>query len=322
MAKKIWEITDTGEKKADPEMQFKIVQRPRSSWKSPALAFSLSLFVWGTGQVYNGQWKRGLLLSLLMAFYGWGVVIVVLHWHQVSTLVAAYGVPPLFLMTTCSALYLFGIVLWMFQAVQAYKAALATRRGVFRGVPVPVLPMFASLVVPGWGQMLNGQRKKGTGFLMLSLAGFAAAPVLIGTPFLWPMLHTAFDRLIVEGAFSTALIAGLVYFVVWLVAGFDALKVSLDDVKKEPLKKRWEYAINRIRMYGLLRGAMPQIKLTIALSVFLLILLGLQHRYLPERFYATLLQRWERTLASHEMVILPEWIHRSRQLFFPEDSSS
>ncbi len=281
MAKKIWEITDTGEKKAHPEMQFKIVQRPRSSWKNPALAFSLSLLVWGTGQFYNGQWKRGLLFSLLMALYGWGVVFVVLHWHQVSTLLAAYGVPPLFLMTTCSALYLCGIVLWMFQAVQAYTAALATRPGVFRGVPVPVLPMFASLVVPGWGQMLNGQRKKGTGFLTLSLAGFAAAPVLIGTPLFWPMLQTA---------------------------------------SEEPLKTRWEYAVNRIRMYGLLRGAMPQIRLTIALRVYLLISLGLQHLYTPDRFYATLLQRWERTLSSQEMVILPQWIHRSRQLFFPEDS--
>jgi TM2 domain-containing membrane protein YozV len=320
MAKKVWKIADTGDKEQRSEMQFKVVQRPRSSWKNPALAFTLSLLVWGSGQLYNGQWKRGALLSLLMALYGYGVAFVLLHWSQVSTLCAAYGVPPLFVVTTGTGLYLCGLALWMLQALQAYKTALRTRRETFRGVHIPVLPMFASLVIPGWGQMLNGQRKKGIGFLVVSLVGFAAAPVLIMTPAFWSMLQTASDRLIVERAFTISLIVSPFYFLAWLFAGFDALKVSLDEVKKEPLKKRWEYTINRIRMYGLLRGAVPQIRLTIVLSLVLLLFLGLQHVYAPDRFYDTMLQRWERSLSRKEMVILPDWIHRSRQLLFPEGS--
>ncbi len=320
MARKVWEIADSGEEEGRHEMQFKIVQGPRSSWKNPALAFTLSIFVWGSGQFYNGQWKRGLLLSLLMGLYGCAVAFVLLHWSQASTLFAAYGVPLFLVVTTCTVLYLWGIALWMFQALQAYKAALRTRRDTFRGGHIPVLPMFASLVIPGWGQMLNGQRKKGICFLMVSLAGFAAAPVLMTTPAVWPMLQTASDRLIVERAFSISLIVSFLYVLAWLVAGFDALKVSLDEIKKEPLKKRWEYAINRIRMYGFLRGAMPQIRLTVALSLVLLLFLGLQHVYLPDRFYNTMLQRWERSLSRQQMVILPDWIHRSRQLLFPEGS--
>ncbi len=320
MAKKIWEVSDTAEAAQRPEMRFRIVQRPRNSWKNPALAFSLSLFAWGTGQFYNHQWKRGLVFSLLMGFYGAAIAFVVFHWDQAATLFAVYGVPPMFVITTGSILYLSGIVLWMSQALQAYKTAVRTRRDTFRGVPIPVLPMFASLVVPGWGQMLNGQRKKGTGFLLVSLAGLAGAPVLIATPALWPMLQTASDRLIVERAVSVALVVTLVFLMAWLIAAFDALKVSIDEVKKEPLRKRWEYAINRIRMYGLLRGAMPQIRLTIALSFVLLLTLGVEHRYGPDRFYDSLLQRWERSLTRQEMVILPDWIHRSRQLLFRKNS--
>lgn len=48
----------------------------------------------------------------------------------------------------------------------------------------------------------------------------------------------------------------------------DALKVGLDPLKKEPLRKRFKYAINRVRVKGPDRGVVPQLKVTLMWVLF------------------------------------------------------
>jgi hypothetical protein len=64
----------------------------------------------------------------------------------------------------------------------------------------------------------------------------------------------------------------------WIMGIYDALKVGLDPLKKDPLRKRFKYAINRIRVKGLARGVVPQLKVT--LMWVLLLVLSLLISYL------------------------------------------
>ena len=149
----------------------------------------------------------------------------------------------------------------------------------------------------------------------MAVFGLFAAVTIPVTLLFWPSLDSSDTRFIVEAIFAvTVLYAPLIAFL-WLFSGYDALKVSLDELKKEPLWERIKSANNRRRTQGLVRGVFPQIRSTLVLMVFLIVLALIISRTFPAGFYTGLLRAVSTGLRRQDMAILPELIDRALSIF-------
>lgn len=125
----------------------------------PGLAGSLSMFVPGLGQMIAGEVAWGL-------FYlsGFGFCAATI-WAAMTTLdrllptLQLLNVPSMALAVTIASLALFTMLLHL----AAVMHALAGDDGA--DVPHPLVAGLASLLIPGWGQVLAGHRRRATLFL-------------------------------------------------------------------------------------------------------------------------------------------------------------
>ncbi len=106
----------------------------------------------------------------------------------------------------------------------------------------------------------------------------------------------------------TALYAPLVPFL-WLFGAYDALRVSLDDYRKEPLWERIKAANNRRGTKGLVKGAFPFLGRIFALALVLITVI-VANRTFPVRYYIEWLAFLRQELTKLGMTILPELITR------------
>jgi TM2 domain-containing membrane protein YozV len=211
-----------------------------------------------------------------------------------------------------------GLIFWVLNSFQAYHHANMTQPDAFQGIQSFWLPVAASLLVPGWGQFLNGQPKKGSYFLIFTVVGCLSIPSLMLIPWLWSSLETAKDRLLLEGSLVMGFVLLIPVFFMWLLSVYDALKVSMDPLKKEPIRKRIKYAANRLRAKGWGRGVLPQAKLILMLSLFLVLSLTLSYYYFPQRYYTALLDNLQSQLSHKEMVLIPHLINKLLQITTPQ----
>jgi hypothetical protein len=145
---------------------------------------------------------------------------------------------------------------------------------------------------------------------MSVLAFFAVVSIPV-TLLFWPSLEASDTRSIVETVFAVAVLYAPLIPFLWLFSAYDALKVSLDELKKESLWERIKAANNRRRTTGWVRGVFPQIRSTLVLMLFLIVLSLIISRTLPAGFYADLLGVVSTWLRRQGMVILPEIIDRA-----------
>lgn len=96
----------------------------------------------------------------------------------------------------------------------------------------------------------------------------------------------------------------------WIFGSFDAFKVSIDDLKKEPLFDRIKYANNRRRTQGLVRGVIPHIRSTIFLMLLLALLFIISVYTVPKHFYIDQLADAQTWLRKRGMTIVPALIGR------------
>lgn len=164
--------------------------------------------------------------------------------------------------------------------------------------------------MPGWGQFLNGQTKKGIFFLFMTLPGLLAIATLWATPRLWPTLDRAAERLFFEKILIAAVLAVPLFLLTWLIGIYDAGRVSLDPDKKERLWNRMKYAVNRLRMKGA-RGVMPRLEVFLMLILFLTFLFAYSYSYFPKRFYADRLELLQTAFSEKGMVLIPDLIGRT-----------
>lgn len=317
--KTVWKIDDPKAWSTSHETTPRTATHSVGLQRNPALAFSLSLLFWGGGQLYNRQRALGLLFVLLMVNFYMVLGMVIVYWEFMITFLKAVPITRSQAFIACGILYLSGLIFWVINTLQAYHQASQTRINEFEGVKNPLLPLFCSLMVPGWGQFLNGQPKKGGCFLIFTLAGFFAFPALVFIPLLWSSLETFSDRFLLENVLVFALALCPLVFLVWLLGIYDALKVCLDPLKKEPFRKRIKYAINRLRIKGWVHGALPQVKLTLMLSLFLVLSLTVGYYYFPQKTYVVLLQNLQTRLYQQKMVLLPYFINQFLQVTFPQE---
>lgn len=307
---RVWVLEDPDER---PRVRKKPAGTPPRPQKNPAVAFTLSLLIWGAGQIYNRQRKSGFLLILLMVNFYMDPVLIWVYRESITPFLGWVDLTSSQLLMGIAAFYFSGLIVWLFNAEHAYFVAAKTRTESFRGIDGSFLPPVCSLLIPGWGQFLNGQAKKGALLLMFALIGFFAVPALLVIPFFWPELDTATDRLFWETGLVAVLVLSPVFLLIWPLSSFDAWKVSRDDTKKEPVLKRLEYANNRRRMYGWGRGVFPYCKQTLVLGLSLALCLAVAYYQFPRDYYAARLQSLQVQLSQQHMVLIPRLINRFLQ---------
>jgi TM2 domain-containing membrane protein YozV len=277
-----------------------------SMGKNPAWAYTLSMLWWGAGQYYNEDYGKSLRYHLIMMFMLIGTVIAVIFREHLLLFLQNCQIP-------FSQYFLFGeiafftmLVFWISVSGDAYRVAASSRSIRFTGIESRVYPCLCSLIFPGWGQFLNGQPIKGAFFSGLRVFGIFAIISIPLTLLAWPYLEASRSRFVVEAVFAiTVLYAPLIPFV-WLLSIYDALKVSLDDLKKESFLERTRAANNRRLRMGWIRGIFPQIRSTLVLMVVLIALLLSTAHIFPVGFYTGLLVGFSEKLSSYGMIILPE----------------
>lgn len=315
MNEKVWVIDDFDEKplRRSPTSQREepstVKQRARRE-RSPALAISLSLLLWGGGQFYTRQRKLGVLFMLLMANFYMFLGVAVVYRESAAQLLQSVHVTRSFALAALWICYFTGLVIWIINAVHAYYSTTKTLRGPFEGVMNPLLPFLCSLVMPGWGQFLNGQAKKGLFFMCFGVTGLAAlSSVLIIFPLL-PTLEPSGARLFLEGVLAASVVASPVLLLMWILGVHDATRVCMDSFKKEPLQKRITHAFNSVRRKTWFRSAIPHMKQDLLLVLLLVLSMIVCRHYFPRNYYVDTLRNLRGELARKEMVLLPRLIDR------------
>lgn len=317
MSQKVWVIDELPEKQVSSTTTSRtknsLYQQNSAPTRNPLLAYSLSMIIWGCGQFYNGQWKSGILFLSFMLMFSAFMGIAVLYWESVQFFFESLSVDASGTLLICGLFYVSGLIVWQFNAWQAYLRSAKTNTHYLRGVTMPVLPAVCSLLMPGWGQVLNGQAKKGLFFQVFALTGLAAAPSALIIIVLWPTLDASRSRLIVEWVLSISVMLSPLILILWISNVIDAAKVSSDNTKKERLPRRIRYAANRFRysiqIYGWKNAVLPIVKRT-ALVILLLILCGITFHYVPRAFYMQKLENLAKGMSEKEMTVIPGIIEK------------
>lgn len=283
------------------------------SGSTPAVASTLSLLIWGAGQFYLRKFKSGLLFLLLMVNFYWISVLAILNRHFLLPFLEPFHIRRSGTLTGIEVFITTGLVIWIFNVLHAYYRAQNIQGTPFNGIDHPVLAILGAFLIPGWGQLLNGQPKKAAIFLLFSAAGLAAAAVPVLVLFSWPMLVSVDDRIAAEWLLVAAGVVLPVVLLMWLIGIYDTVKVGLDPVKKEPFRKRFEYGVNRIRIKGLSRGVLPHLKIFLLWVLILAFTLVLCYFYFPLRSYSPVLRSLEIGTKNRGMVLTPSLIGHLRE---------
>lgn len=282
-------------------------------WQNPAVAFNLSLLIPGAGQFYNRQWKAGILFLLPEIMLSSFIGIAAVHWEYVKTLNESYSVSRAGLLLTFLTFYFSGLVIWYVNAWQAYFRTVKNNSSPFMGIRSRLFPMVCSLFIPGWGQCLNGQPKKGLFFQTFALAGLTAFPAVVIIFQFWQSLEPSAARHIVERILTVCVILTPFILSMWLFGIYDAAMVSMNDQKGNALRKKIGYSISRLRhrilTYGWKNAIIPSIKRFAVFMLLLTFCLTISYYYFPKGFYLRSLQHVETYLSQKEMTLMPALIN-------------
>ncbi len=275
-----------------------------ASGKSPALSFSLSMVVWGSGDLYTGAYRHGSIFLATMLFFYAPLFAMVFFRNAASLFVGQIGLPAAVLAAGSGIYLLAGLVCWLANAVGAYYRTIRLRSEVFRGVDNGLWPLCGSILFPGWGQFLNGQPKKGLFFLLGGVAGFSAAFVLAVTWFLWAQLEAAPAGL----AFEICLVAASALFPVsllmWICSAYDSF-VSWRELS---IEKLWRHSTGRrARHRKFLENLVPRWAAILAL----LLALSVGYQWVPAGYYRHALEKTRIETKHRNMILIPELITRA-----------
>ena len=155
----------------------------------PRLAASLSIFVSGAGHLLHRRWRSAALY--LMGFGSMLALHYVLYaaWADVVATAARFERDEVDLLFGLLLLDLFFVSMSLTSVYTAFVVGHARRGGGSAAAPNPVAPALASLLVPGWGQVVNGQILKAMAFLFVSYS-------VVLTLAAWVLLPGPIERLL------------------------------------------------------------------------------------------------------------------------------
>ncbi len=194
--------------------------------RNPAAAGTLSLLVWGLGQLYNGDTKLATLFLLgeiqVIAFH----YLIIKTWSQIRAFAEHTSfVTEWELMLYASSIDFCLIFFMIYNVAQAYRAAEA-RGGRFNGLHRPVVAGLASMLVPGWGQILNGQLGKAIYFLFSFLLQVYVLGLYLMSPALRFMSELDPQQLLVKKAIWVGMATLFATAQSWFVSTYDAFLVA------------------------------------------------------------------------------------------------
>lgn len=215
------------EREARPEIPI-MTEMPRLSLTTPSrvpIASTLSLLVCGAGQVYNGQRKLGLLLFLteLLAVIGHGSLMK--SWSDLAKLGYLFQITETQMLLTVAAADFLLIFFLLFNVGQAYRRAEKFAMP-YEGLGMPTLSACASTLIPGWGQILNGQPGKALAFLFFLFAGVYAAAVGFIYPFSLHLTDLRVEEFLLRGEALAILGFGFFAGLIWMLSIYDAFLVA------------------------------------------------------------------------------------------------
>ncbi len=188
-------------------------------------AASLSLWIWGSGQWLNGDRD---LAGLLFA---WQLQIAAIHylvvslWGSIRRMAHVFFVTEWELLLYVAALDFWLIFLLLFNVSQAYRSA-ERGGGRFGGLRNAWLSGLTSLLVPGWGQILNGQLRKGLFFLF----AFVTQIWLLGFYLMTPLYRVVSELDPNQALLRNVIQVGKVVLggttILWLLSVYDAVLVA------------------------------------------------------------------------------------------------
>lgn len=316
MSQKVWVIQENNKRSiSDAAITAEGISdfhQDNAKQKNPALAYSLSLIIWGCGQLYNRRWKSGIPLLLFMIIFYSSMSMIIIYWTTIVNFSESINISRSETLLTCGFFYISGLLTWHFNSCLAYLTTIKINDNSPEGVKSILLPTVCSLLIPGWGQFLNGQPKKGIFFQIFSFSGFIALPAILIVFLTWPTLEASQDRLIVEWIFTISIIFTPFILMMWLFSIYDASRISMDNIKKEPLRKRIGYHINRyqhnIQIYGW-KNAILQIVKRIVLVILLLAFGIISYHYIPREFYIQKLKDLGSQTSQEGMTVIPDLVN-------------
>jgi TM2 domain-containing membrane protein YozV len=269
--------------------------------KSPALSFSLSMFIWGSGQIYVRDFAPGAKFMASMVFFYLGLSYLVLARSAVIRFFSEIDIPASIPAIGCAVFFATGLVAWLCNAIDAYYRTTNTRSEPFRGVSNGAWPLLCSLLFPGWGQFINGQPRKGFCFLLSGLIGVVSIFVVLIALHIWPFLKTTHERFVFEIYLVAAFLVVPLSVLMWIVSMYDAFRSNCELSKRNP-----GMACVGIRTHR--RGALHELipRGTAILGLLLAMSVGMQ--YIPKNFYQESLQSLRHEMLKKNMEIIPELI--------------
>ncbi|MEK6680025.1 MAG: hypothetical protein AABY39_11475 [Nitrospirota bacterium] len=325
MQKKIWEIQntiiDSASDKGAESPSTKKVSHPylKTNEKSPAIAATLSLFLWGGGQIYNKDTRHGLSLLIAMAVFGLSFSMILINWDTVFTFLKGIGLTPINIILMFFFLYALIMLLWYGNIIHAYLSVDRTRNEPFNGTDHPVLSGIASTLIPGLGQILNGQFRKGMLYLFSFFAGMFCLTFIISATALWPSIDMENEKSIFEKMLLTTGASAFIASLLWLINIFDAVIVAFEPVKKEPVRKRLRYSINRIKSKRSQIELWERTKVTFFLVLLLILSVAISYSVFPKEYYYNTLTSLSRDLNKNGMKVLPAFIQDTADAIFNKE---
>jgi TM2 domain-containing membrane protein YozV len=311
---KVWVIEDPDELPSARKTKLIEEEKILPAGKSPAVAYSLSMFCWGAGQLYNRRGDKGAAFMVLMFLAGSGTLLALFYREGLLSFLDFLGISRANSFLFAEAMLLGMLIFWTYNAGDAYHQARKEEKTSFPGVSNRVYPALCSLLVPGWGQFLNGQPVKGSVFMGFSVIGFFSIVTLPLVYLAWPSLEPSNTRFLIEVIFMCTILFTPVIPILWIFSTYDALQISRDEYRKEPLWVRMKAANNRRRVHGWIGGVFPQIKGTVALVLFLMLLVVIVRYYFPAQYYSGVLTSTRLLLKKRGMTLLPELVDRLQAL--------
>ena len=201
---------------AGAEVQAGVPRPPR-----PWLSATASLAVWGGGQWVNREPGLALLFASLEGLAVAWAFCLAAAWESWAWLGWIFFVDETTLRAAVAVAGLAVPAVGMLSISQAYLRA--ERRPDARALaPPPLVSCVASAVVPGWGQLLNGQIAKAILFLGVWAYGVYLVSVSQLQPTMWAWVDPTEVRLGAARLTWGSMIALVLAMFAWVLAAYDA----------------------------------------------------------------------------------------------------
>jgi len=191
----------------------------------PRLAASLSMWVNGSGHFLHRRWKTGAFYLTIAVLAAGLHALLATSWPRIGALAGRYGAGEIDLLFALLMIDVFVIAALLAGVYSAYALGCACSSELTEPEPHPAWPALASVLVPGWGQIVNGQPVKAIAFLGGAYAG------ALGVAAWWAIPQPIGRALAgLPGPLQPVVVAAVLIalgLTVWALSLYDAVLVAL-----------------------------------------------------------------------------------------------